>query len=120
MKKLLTVVIVVAIAAVFINDVGRYARARYEASVVAQNAAMAAANNGRTRTRDENAIAAANQAAAEGGLVYAYDQTTEQVHVWVQYPLEGTWVWARYLAWQSDQPLDTVPSVESEETAFYR
>lgn len=120
MKKVLGIALTIALAAVFVNDVGRYAKARYDASVIAQTAAEAAASNGKTRTRNENAIAAANAAARDGGTVYLYDQDENQAYVWVRYPVNDTFVWGRFLAWQNDQPLDTVPVVELEDKAFLR
>lgn len=118
MKKILGVVLAIALVGAFINDVGRYARTRYNLSIIAQQAAQAAARD-RNATRDQNAVKAADVAARDGATVYLYDQTDQGVHVWVEAPVQGTWVWGPFVAWQNDEPLSTPFKVTYDETASF-
>lgn len=119
MKKIIVVVIVVAFAAIFINDVGRYAKTRYDLSNIAMTTADSLADN-RADSRDKNARAAAQFAQAEGATVYLYDQDDTRIYVWVQKPVEGTWVLARAMSLIAGSPIDTPYYVQTEDTAFFR
>jgi len=119
MKKTLTIILVVAFVATFINDVGRYAKARYDASTIAMEAATSLVGD-RDQPRDTNARAAANFAQQKGATVYLFDQDDAGVHVWVQMPVEGTWVLARASALMGGNPMDAPFYVQAEDTAFFR
>lgn len=120
MKKILTTVLVIALAATFINDVGRYARARYELSVVGQDTADRIALSGKDNSRDKNATAAAQYAAAQGATVYLYDQDDQKVHLWVEMPVSDTWLWHRVAALQNGEPQTAPFMAQTEKTARWK
>lgn len=119
MKKIITIVIIVAMMATFINDVGRYAKTRYDLSNIAMNTADSLMSE-QGASRDTNARAAAAFAQAEGATVYLYDQDDTSIHVWVQMPVEGTWVLAPGMALIAGSPLKTPYYVQDEDTSFFR
>lgn len=120
MKKILTTLIVVAIAATLINDVGRYAKARYDLSVIGQDAADHISLIGKQASRDSNATAAAAFTAAQGATVYLYDQNETETHLWVEMPVGGTWLWARLNALNNGEPQGTEFKVQTEKTARWK
>lgn len=119
MKKIITIVIIVALVATFINDVGRYAKTRYDLSNITMATADSLADN-RSDSRDTNARAAAQFAQAEGATVFLFDQDDTKIYVWAQKPVEGTWVLARATALMAGSPIDTPYYVQTEDTAFFR
>ena len=119
MKRLIVIAIVVALVATFINDLGRYAKTRYDLSNTAMTTADALVDEP-SASRDTNARAAARLAQAEGATVYLYDQDDTKIYVWVQKPVEGTWALAPIMALISGSPIDTPYFVQAEDTAFFR
>ncbi|MRR11997.1 hypothetical protein EG835_05890 [bacterium] len=120
MKKILVTVLVVAFIATLINDVGRYARARYELGNIARDTAENIALSGEHVERNTNATAAATYAATRGATVYLYDQDEKKAYVWVEMPVEGTWVWAPLAAQQAGQPKGTPLKIQLDYSAFWK
>ncbi len=119
MKKLLTIVLVVGLVATFVNDIGRYAKTRYDLSTIALQTADSLVSEKDT-PRDTNARAAAQFAAEEGATVYLFDQDDTGVSVWVQMPVEGTWVLSPAMGLVSGEGIDAPFYLQDEDTAFFR
>ena len=120
MKKIITTALVIAIAATLVNDIGRYAKTRYDLSVISQDTAAQIALSGKGNDRNKNAVAAAAYAAAKGATVYMYDQDDQQVRVWVEMPVGGMWLWSRVNAMQAGEPQGTPMKVQSESKSFWK
>ncbi len=91
MKKFLIVIVIAAVAVVFLNDVGIFVNTRRNLIEATREAAETAAGVG--GTRDDAARVAADRAAERGITVYLYDQDETQVEVWTKVDLDGTWVY---------------------------
>ncbi len=107
MKTFLTVALIILVAAVFLNDVGHYARARYELNKATDIVVDEMSRYGRRNTRAVSAARAAELARQEDIEVYQYDQDDEVVRVWSRIPVDGTLIIGPYRAWRADTPLDT-------------
>ncbi len=119
MKKIFWTVLFVALAATFVNDVGRYAKARYDVSKIATETVQNVSNS-RDQSRDQNARDAAQYAASRGATVYAYDQDDSKVYAWLQMPVEGTWVLGPGMALLAGEPIKTPYLVHLDESAFFQ
>jgi hypothetical protein len=85
MKRLLVIVFVVAILAVGLNDVSRWAAAQRNLTGVTQDLATRAADELDNKlSRDQIAADIAQVGAAQGVTVYQYDQSAQGVAVWTQ------------------------------------
>jgi len=100
MKRIIVIVIVLAIAATFINDVGRYARTRYNLDGATNDIVDASASTARDKSRNEAAQEAAVNAQAEGIRVTAFSKDELKVQVWTAADVSGTWVLGRFSAWR--------------------
>ncbi|MHB9002617.1 MAG: hypothetical protein ACYC6C_00945 [Coriobacteriia bacterium] len=95
MKKTLITVLVIAVIATLVNDIGRYAKAYYDVDVIGTDTANTIALGRKEASRDTNARAAAEYAFSRGVTIYMYDQDERQVRVWAEMPVTGTWLWHR-------------------------
>lgn len=120
MKRLIIIIVIVAIGAAFVNDVGRYARTRYNLDEATNVVVDAAASTARDKTREQAARQAASDGAAEGIRVTAYNQDELKVQVWTEADVEGTWVLARVTAWQKDLPAGTPYVLQDYGESVYR
>lgn len=120
MKKILITVLVVAVVATLVNDIGRYAKAYYDVGIVGTDTADNIALGSKLTGRDPNAKAAAAYAAARGATVYMYDQDEETVHVWVEMPVAGTWLMRRAMAWQNGEPQTAPLKVQTERKSRWK
>ncbi len=93
MKRIVTIVLVAAVALTLINDIGNYIRTAYRVDELALETARVASQ--RNLTRSQNAAAAARYAAEHGATVFAFDQNETAVRAYLQMPVTGTWVTAR-------------------------
>jgi hypothetical protein len=118
LKKVLVLVIALALMGTLINDVGRYVTAKSEVRQVAARAASVAASTG--GDRDTNGIAAVEYALQNGAQVYQYDEDAERAHVWALFEVQGTWIARPLLNWIGGNPLDVPLSVEAHQTAFLK
>ncbi len=114
MKKIIVIAVVLALAAVFVNDLGAFVNTRRELVEATREAADVAAGTRGDRNTAGRAAAAA--AAARGVEVYLYDQDGTRVQVWARAEIEGTLVYGRVLALIAGEPLDTPPVLEHYET----
>jgi hypothetical protein len=106
MKRAIGIALVVAIALVFLNDVGRWvnAQSRLNESTaqLAEWAATSLAGNG----RDSAAQLVSVEGAKRGIAVYQYDQDQNTVRIWGSADVSGTWVIGPYVAITKGVPLD--------------
>jgi len=119
-KKLIVIALVVALAAVFINDVGKFTRSRYNLDNATKQVVDEIASHAGSLPRDQAAQQAATLAQQNGIRVYQYDQNGTGVQVWTELPVEGTWVLGRLAAWRSGKPLDTAYVLRNYGTSVYR
>ncbi|MBU4555362.1 MAG: hypothetical protein KJ747_00630 [Actinobacteria bacterium] len=119
MKKVIGLIISVAILATLLNDAGAYLAGWNNLDVIAQQCAITASSS-RSRERDDVAIIAAQYAASQGATVYLFDQNDTIVHVWVEMPIPTTWVLGRATALYLGQPIDTPYKIHTEKTATWR
>lgn len=107
MKKLIIIALVVALGAVFVNDMGRFTRARYNLDEATNQVVDETASFAGSMTRDQAAMKAATLGQERGVRVYQYDQNGTGVEVWTQIDVPGTLVLARYAAWRDGKPQET-------------
>lgn len=120
MKKTLITILVVAVIATLVNDIGRYAKAQYDVGIVGTDTADTIALGSKLTGRDQNATAAATYASARGATVYMYDQDEQTVNVWVEMPVQGTWLLHRAMAWQNKEPQTSPLKVQTERTSRWK
>ncbi len=106
MKTFLIIALIIGVAAVFINDVGHFARSKYDLNTATETVVDELVRSKRM-TRHEAAIKAAKLGQQEGVEVYQYDQDDAGIKVWTRVPVDGTLVLGPFKAWRADQPLDT-------------
>jgi len=102
MKKLLFVIVIVVLAATFLNDLGAYVNTRRGLIEATREAAEEAA--GVRGSSADAARAAAAVAAQRGATVYHYEQDGTRVEVWARADLEGTWVYGTLSALAEGRP----------------
>lgn len=114
-KNIASVAVLVLIAAVLINDGGRFIQARYELGNVTRDAASACADEAK-RSHDRNTSWQAGEqlAAAQDVAIYGFDMTPDQVHVWTRMPVKGTWLFDRVAAFLAKKPADTPFTIDDE------
>lgn len=112
------IALVLATAAVFVNDLGAYVNARRHLVEGTRDAATTAAGVG--AGRDTAARAAADEALKRGVEVYLYNQDGSRVEVWSRIPVEGTLVYGPIMSLVAGEPLDTLPVLEHYETSPVR
>lgn len=120
MRKILTTVLIVAVIATLVNDIGRYAKAYYDVGIVGTDTADNIALGNKLTPRDTNARAAAAYAASRGATVYMYDQDEQTVRVWVEMPVQGTWLLRRVMAWQNGEPQTSPLKVQTEHKSNWK
>jgi len=119
-KKILIIVLVVAIAAVFINDVGKFTRARYDLSKATDSIVEEMSQYALGKTRNASAVKAAELGRQQNVEVYQYDQDGEGVHVWTRVLVSGTWVIGPFMAWRAHKPLNTPFYVQQSGASVYQ
>lgn len=119
MKKLLAIVLVVAVAMIAVNDIGRYFTTMYNldntADEAARNAAQAAARGADRNTAGRAAVEVAGE---QGVRLWGYDQRDGRVYVFAEQDVAGTVVFAPLSALLSGKPLDTVYVMRRESDAL--
>ena len=106
MRRAVGIALVVVVALVFLNDVGRWVNAQSKLNEgTAQLAQWAAAN-----VRTDNQKIASKMVSAEGERrgtrVYEYDQDQNAVRIWSSVDVHGTWVIGPYVAVVKGIPID--------------
>jgi len=118
MKKLLIGLLIIALAATFINDLGRWVTTSYHLDSnlreIADDAA-AAARVSPTR----GAPTASETARAYGIEVTAYEQKNNTVYVTARMPVTGTWLVGPVLAYLAKKPVATPYYVEAHTLSYY-
>jgi hypothetical protein len=111
-KRILKIVLPLAIAAVLVNDAGRYFTAMYDLGNVTRDAATASASAAHANQTDRTGSWQAGQKLAEasGATIYGFDIKGEQVFVWSREPVHGTWLLQRVAA-MMDSKLATTPLI---------
>lgn len=89
-KRVVTIVLVVAVLGIAISDTYRYAVVQQRLRSTTYDLATWAAQNSSSFDRDEMARKLAATAAQEGVTVYQYDQTENSVRVWTQAEVRDT------------------------------
>jgi hypothetical protein len=95
LKRLLVIILVVALVAIPINDLVRFLGAFYSLDNVTRAAALTAAEQAKRSRADRTGpgTAAVEYAAARGVHVSGYDQDQSKVTVWTDAPVPGTLAW---------------------------
>ncbi len=114
MKKFVIIALILAAAALFVNDLGAYVDTRRVLVEATRNAADAAAAT--KGSRDAGGRAAAEKALEQSVEVYLYNQDSTRVEVWARVPIEGTFIYGPARALIAGEPLDTMPLLEHYET----
>jgi len=97
-RRVLWIVILVAIVAVVLNDGGRWFNTRSNLSQATSELGAWASSNLSSVTRDQAADAIAKKAGEAGITVYQYGQDPNGVQIWTQTDVTGTWVLGPYAA----------------------
>ncbi|MBE0476213.1 MAG: hypothetical protein IBX62_03835 [Coriobacteriia bacterium] len=122
MKKFLVAALVLLIVATLVNDAGRYLRMMFRLDTATQEIVRIAADAAPSeRGKSQPGGRAAVRAAQERGLVvYGYQIEGNEVQVWTQAMVDGTWIYGPFLAWQAGKPLDTPLEITDHKVAFVR
>jgi hypothetical protein len=107
MKTLLKIVLVIVLAVVVINEVGRYAQAGEKLNDVTNQLGEWAQNNARSLGQTKAGAQLAVLATQDGIVVTAYGQDDTTFTMYTQAPVEGSWVVGPFLAWRAKKPLST-------------
>ncbi len=105
MKRLVGILLVVGIAVVLINDVGRWVNSQSQLNEKTAQLAEWAATNVHAQSRDAGARAVAGEGAARGVYVYQYDQDQSSAQIWSSLDVPGTWVIGPWVAVSKGSPL---------------
>ena len=114
MKTLLKIVLVIVIAVVIVNEVGRYAQAGEKLNDVTNQLSEFAQNQGPGAGRAKTGSQLAAMALQEGIVVRAYDQDATTFTIHTLAPIEGSWVVGPLIAWRAKQPLKTPYTMEKQ------
>lgn len=109
----------IALAIVFVNDLGAYATARRTVIEATQGAADVAAGVALSG-RDAAGRAAVASASERGVTVYLYNQDDARVEVWGRIEVTDSWVYAPAVALIEGRPRDELPVLESYATSPVR
>jgi Flp pilus assembly protein TadG len=120
MRTFLIIALILLLAAVFLNDVGHYARAKYNLDVATTTIVNEVSRYGVNRTRNLAAIKAAAIGRSKGVEVYQYDQDDVGIRVWTRVPVSGTLVVGPFLAWRAHKPLDSPFMVMDYRTSVFQ
>ncbi len=107
MKTLLKILLVIAIAVVIINEVGRYAQAGENLNDTTNLLVDWAENNAREMGQAKAGAQLAAMAQQEGVVVTAYGQDGTTFTLYTQAPVTGSWVVGPFLAWRAKKALST-------------
>lgn len=121
MKKLIQWVLVIGLAVVFVNDLGRWVQASYNLDnhlrEVADNASATARQNA---ANPQGGWPAADETARKYGIqVIGYSQQDQEVVVVAKAPVTGTWVTGPVIAIIGKQPYTTPFYVEARAKSYF-
>lgn len=122
MKKWIIALVMIALAAAFINDIGRFLTTSYYLENSTRAVAEAAANAaGRSRANAYSGWPAAASAAQAAGIqVTGYAQEEQIVVVVAVAPVTGTWVVGPVRALSGGRPWNTPFFASSRSETYYR
>ena len=106
MRRAIGVALVIAVAVVFLNDIGRWVNAQSRLNEDTAHLADWTAANVHTASRDAGAQLATTEGARLGIRVYQYDQDQNSVRIWSSSDVPGTWVIGPYVAVAKGVPID--------------
>jgi len=106
MRRAVGVALVVVVALVFLNDVGRWVNAQSELNENTSLLADWAAANVHASGRDAGSGIVTSEGARRGIHVYQYDQDQNTVRIWGSTDVLGTWVIGPYSAVARGVPID--------------
>jgi hypothetical protein len=98
MKRWLLVAVVVALIAVGFHDLGRHFNASSDLNASTDAIAGWAANNAHALTQQQFASQLSQQAAANETTVTQYALVANDINLWTEKNVTGTWVIGPYLA----------------------
>ena len=106
MRRVIGIALVVAIALVFLNDVGRWVNSQSRLNESTAQLAEWAATNLAGKSRSAAAQAVGDEGTKHGIRVYQYDQDQSTVRIWSSVDVPGTWVIGPYVAITRGTPID--------------
>jgi hypothetical protein len=98
--------LVVAVALAFLNDVGRWVNAQSRLNEGTAQLAEWAAINVHTGSRADGAAIVTSEGAKRGMRVYQYDSDQTGLEIWSSVHVTGTWVIGPYMAIVQGTPVD--------------
>ncbi len=107
MKTLLKIVLVVVIAVIIINEVGRYAQAGEKLNDATNQLSEWAQTNARPLGQTQAGVRLAAMAQQEGVVVTAYGQDDTTFTLYTQAPVKGSWIIGPFIAWRAKKALST-------------
>jgi hypothetical protein len=107
LKMVLKIALVLAIAIVVINDIGRYVQTESKLHDETTKVLEWAAQNGRFLGQEKAAQQAEAMATQNGIKLTGYGQDQTTVTIATELSLDGTWVLARIVALKNRKPADT-------------
>ncbi len=107
MKTLLKILLVVVIAVVVVNEVGRYVQAGEKLNDGTNTLSEWAQTNARAMGQARASAQLVTLGQQEGIVVTAYGQDGTTFTLYTQAPVEGSWIVGPFLAWRAKQPLST-------------
>lgn len=107
LKTVLKIALVLAIAIVVVNDIGRYVQAQSKLHDGTTIVLEWSAQNARFLGKDKAALQAETMAAQNGITLTGYGQDQTTVTIATSLQLDGTWVLARVVALKNSKPANT-------------
>jgi hypothetical protein len=98
MKRIIGIVIFVAILAIILNDGGRWFNAKASLRTATSDLSGWASASARSLGRDRASQELVNQATIRGIRVYQYGQDDNGIQIWTESDVRGTWVLGPYIA----------------------
>lgn len=111
MRRILAIVLLVAVALLFLNDVGRWVNSQSKLNEATAELADWAATNVRISDTAEAARRVSDEGTRRGVKVERYEQDQYVVRVWTTRDVGGTWVLGPYNAVMKGTPVDQALSV---------
>jgi hypothetical protein len=104
MKRILGIVVLVAILALILNDGGRWFNAKSQLRTATSELSGWASTSARVVGRDKAAQELVNQATIRGVRVSQYGQDDNGIQIWTEQDVRGTWLLGPYIALSKGVP----------------
>jgi hypothetical protein len=114
MKTLLKILLVIVVAVVIINELGRYVQAGGRLNDATNQLAEWAQENARPMGRAKAGTRLAAQGQQLGVVVIGYGQDDTTFTLLARTPVTGSWVVGPFMAWRAKQPLSTPYTMEKQ------